>query len=416
MLALVFIVLLLLTGLNYYLGRSIFYPAFAYCATWTLALFCLLASGSMFFPLSADTLSIFMWGAVAFTLGSAAGKIPRINASPQPKEPSGVISISIFALVLAFPFYVPWIISLIAENSEEFFLTAARHSLVEIASNGPSQFTPQYVFFMTLLFLAPILALLAWMERKGHTKRALLAVMIAFAYHALTGARSALIQLLLSLLCAEWLTLKKLKLKMLVAVVLLSITIFGSLALFVHGSNPSDELIGYIGGPLVAYDRVVREPKSVPHNLTAASFFLERASRLGLKVDPPSRESAFVATGPNREDNVFTIYFAYINVGMVVGCLLLFWEAFLLCLIYRSAVQGSKIAIAVYSLFFSYIAMTTFSDWLLGTLDASLKLTLLTAAFYYFLPIKARFGRFIHAIALDRSSLPGSEAGPQPNS
>lgn len=402
MLTLVFTVLLLLTALNFYLGKSIFYPAFAYCAAWTIALFCLLVSGSMFFSLSAETLSIFMWGAIAFTLGCSAGTFPQIKSSPQPKEPKGVITVCIFALVVAFPFYVPWIISLIAENSEEFFLTAARKSLVEMASNGPSQFTPQYVFFMTVLFLAPILALLAWMERKGHTKRAVLAVAVAFSYHALTGARSALIQLLLSLLCAEWLTVKKLKLKMLTAVFLLAVTIFGSLAVLVHGSNAFDELLGYIGGPLVAYDRVVRDPQIVPHNLTAASFFLERASRAGLPVDPPSRESKFVATGKNREDNVFTIYFAYINVGMVVGCLLLFWEAFLLCLIYRSAVQGSKIAIAVYSLFFSYIVMTTFSDWLLGTLDASLKLTFLTAAFYYFAPLKARFGRFIHRAAQDR--------------
>jgi len=403
MLLLVFIVLLLLAALNLYLGKSIFYPAFVYCATWTLALFCLLVSGNMFFALSSDTLAIFMWGAVAFTLGCAVGQFPKITPSTQPREPRKIIGICIIVLILAFPFYLQWLMGLVADNPDKLFLSAARDSLVEIAGDADMH-TWQYAVFTTLLFLAPILAIFAWMERKGRIKRAVLAVGIAFVYHVLTGARSAMIQLLLALLCAEWLIVGKLKIKVFAFVGILAIVLFGLFAVIVHGSNAKDELIGYIGGPLVAYDRVVREPTIVPHNLTAASAFLERAYRLGADIKPPSRDSAFVATGPHREDNVFTIYFAYINVGMFIGCILLFWEAFLLCLIYRSALSGSKIAIAVYSLLFSYIAMTTFSDWLLGTLEASVKLACLTAAFYYFLPIKARFGAFLHRVAGGRTT------------
>jgi oligosaccharide repeat unit polymerase len=402
MLLLVFTVLLLLSALNFYLGKSIFYPAFVYCATWTLALFCLLSSGNMFFALSADTLAIFMWGAVTFTIGCALGQFPKVNSSPQPREPHNIIGICLFALVLAFPFYLHWLVGLIADNPDKLFLSAARDSLVEIAGDAEMH-PPQYVIFTTLLFFAPILAIFSWMERKGRMKRALLAIGLAFVYHVLTGARSAMIQLLLALLCVEWLTVGKLKIKVFAAVGVLAVLFFGLFAVIVHGSNAKDELIGYIGGPLVAYDRVVREPQIVPHNLTAASAFLERAYKLGADIKQPSRESAFIATGPNREDNVFTIYFAYINVGMVIGCILLFWEAFVLCLIYRSAVQGSKIAIAVYSLLFSYIAMTTFSDWLLGTLEASVKLACLTAAFYYFLPLKARLGNFLRRASLTAS-------------
>jgi oligosaccharide repeat unit polymerase len=402
MLALVFTALFLLTAFNYYFGRSVFYPAFVFCAAWTLALLCLLVSGDMFFPLSAETLSIYIWGAFAFSVGSAVAKsVPFSPSLPKRAQPNKIFSLVLAALLVAFPFFVQWMVGLAANHPAEFFLQSARTSFVELMGEGPEKYNPQYHFFVNLLSIAPMFALIAWAERKGHTKRSVLIVVMVIAYHITTGARSSVIQLLLGLLCIEWLVAGRLKFKTLATIGVSILVIFGALATIVHEQKGGGftELVGYIGGPPVAFDRVVRDPRIVPHNLTAASFFIENASKLGIKVDVPPRTADFVPTGPDRNDNVFTIYFGYIDVGMWLGCFLVAVQAFLITLIYRTALSKNKIAMVVYAYLFSCVALTTFSDWIMGTLNISLKLFALAWLLYAFPIAKARFARNLHESA-----------------
>jgi oligosaccharide repeat unit polymerase len=412
MILLAFTALLLLTALNYYLGRSFFYPAFVFCATWTLSLFCLLVSGSMFFPLAPETLFIFMCGAFSFTIGCAAGKFFPLEIRPPGKqfEPKKIISLLITLLVVSFPFYLVWLLGMVADHPADFFLQSTRDSFVELVDMGPEKYTPQYVFFINLLGLASLVAIVAWLERKGRNKRAFLAAIIAILYFVSTGGRSTVIQLLLSLLCIEWLMVRRLRFKTVAAVATLILLIFGTLAVLVHTKSDEmtlgervsvalNEFVGYTGGPLVAFDRVVREPNIVPHTPNAAVFFIETANKLGMKVEVPAHQTEFVHTGPDRRDNVFTIYFHYFDAGMPIAFFLIAVQAFLLGLAYRFALDRNKIAVMIYAYLFPCVAMTTFVDWLTATINPLLKMIAFAWFLYSFPPLKSRFARFIHGAA-----------------
>lgn len=407
MLIIVFTALFLLAALNYYLGRSFFYPAFAYCAAWTIAVLCLLFSGDMFFPLSPETLSIFMWGAAAFSFGSAVGKAIPLSVRPsQSFPPQKALNIAVTVFVLAFPFYLLWLVGLAADHPRELFLQSTRQSFIELIEMGPEKFTLKYVFFINLLTTTTMIAMIAWAEKKGHMKRAPIAVIVSVLYYLLTGGRSSIIQLLLALICIEWMTTKALRWKPMLISAACALLVFGIVASIVHPSGEdlsvsekasaaSTEFIGYIGGPLVAFDRVVRQPNAIKHTPNAAAFFVETAAKIFPSIEVPSRLSQFVQTGPDRQDNVFTIYFAYLDAGMPLACLLIAVQAFFLTLIYSFALAGNKTAIVMYAALLSCIAFSTFSDFLTGSINVMLKTYFCCWLFYSFPSAKARFGRMM---------------------
>jgi oligosaccharide repeat unit polymerase len=410
MLALVFIALFLLTALNYYLGRSFFYPAFVYCAAWTLALLCLLVSGDMFFPLSGETLSLFMWGAVAFTLGGAAVKFVPIPLSPpQHREPKGMLTLIVAIFVAAFPFYVLWLFEVIADKPGILFLPSVREYFVTVT---PAEYTWKFKFFINILTSTFLVALVAWNSKAGHRKRAIIAVIAAALYSLLTGGRATTIQIVLSVLCIEWLQNKRLRLRALLAVVVCSALVFGvagSLkntsaddSISEKASAMGKEFVGYVGGPLVAFDRVLRQPNVVPHYPKASAYFVETAAKLFSDIDIPPRIAEFVPTGPDRKDNVYTIYFSYFDTGALVTCFLVGVEAFLLSVLYRFALAGGQTAVVMYAAFFGCIAFSTFNDIAAANVATLLRTYLACWLFYSFPLAKAKFGRFIRASAQDR--------------
>ena len=208
MLALTLAALSLLTVANYLVGRSLFYPALVFCAAWTLALFCLLVSGDMFFSLSSETLSIYLWGAVAFSVGSAAGKFVPLSISAVPRrDPKSALTLIVILFVVAFPFYLLWLFQVVAEKPGVLFLSSIRDYFVSIT---PEEYTWKFTFFVNILTSTFMVAMIAWASKNRHKKRAIIALIMAVLYSLLTGGRATVIQLLISILCIESLVNKRL--------------------------------------------------------------------------------------------------------------------------------------------------------------------------------------------------------------
>jgi oligosaccharide repeat unit polymerase len=410
MLTLIFSGLFLLTAFNYYLGRSVFYPAFVFCAVWTVALFCLLVSGDMFFQVSHETLTIFMCGAIAFTVGGAAGKcVPIPPSHAQHREPKIVLTLIVTIFVVAFPFYVLWLFEVIADKPGILFLPSVREYFINIT---PEEYTWKFKLFINILTSAFFVALIAWNSKEGHKKRAVIAVTMAALYSLLTGGRATTVQIAISMLCIEWLQSRKLRLKALVAVAVFSALVFsisGALkntntenSISEKGSAMGTEFIGYIGGPLVAFDQVVRHPNIIPHYPNAAAYFYETAAKFSRRVTVPPQIAEFVPTGPDRRDNVYTIYFSYFDTGPLATCFLVAVEAFVLSILYRFALAGGQTAIVMYSALFGCLAFATFNDIAAANVAALLRAYVVCWLFYSFPLAKARFGRFIRASAQGR--------------
>jgi oligosaccharide repeat unit polymerase len=409
MLGLVLIALFLLTVLNYYLGRSFFYPASIFCAAWTLALFCLLVSGNMFFTLSAETLAIFLCGAVAFSIGSGMGRFVPVPISRAPRrEPRGVLTFIVTVFVLAFPFYLLWLFEVIADKPGILFLSSIREYFITVT---PAEYTWKFTFFINILTSTFLIALIAWNAKNGHRKRAIIAAVVAALYSLLTGGRATTIQLVLSMLCIEWLINKKLRFKPLLATAACFALVFGVMGSLKNtGANDSisekatamsKEFVGYIGGPLVAFDRVVRQPNLIPHYPKASAFFVEAAAKLFPSIVVPPRVAEFVNTGPDRKDNVYTIYFSYFDTGFFVTCILLAIESFLLTIVYRFALAGGQTAIVIYAFLFGCIAFSTFEDFIAANVAILLRTYIACWMFYSFPFVATRVARRMHVAAND---------------
>lgn len=380
--------LLLLTLINFIVAeKSPFHPAVAYSGIWTFSLVCIFMAGDTYYPLSDDTLMIVLYGALAFSLGAICGKYILVpQGSLAHRAPQPLITVFVVALLAAFPFYVIWLFKLIVGHPREYFLASSRAAFIELMEMGPEKYTLDYIFFINALALVSMVALVAWAEREKAKKRAAIALALAFAYHIPTGARAAIVQLILSILCVHWLIHRRLKWRTLAIAFAAILAVFVSIAIIVHivglqtTTSASEnvhagftEFLDYAAGPLVAFDRVVREPWVVPHTRTAWSFFVDTASKLGMKVDVPTGLPEFIQTGPDTRQNVHTLYFDYLDVGWPFAFFLIFLQGAALGIIYKLAMEGSKQWVVVYGFLFSCIVLTVFDDTLMGPLNAILK-------------------------------------------
>src|SRR5258708_24444374 len=79
----------LLAFANYRIGgKAAFYPPVAFCGVWCAALGLCWVAGGFFYPVSAETLAIFLCGCVAFSIGSWLAFLHPA----KPPAPAGWIS------------------------------------------------------------------------------------------------------------------------------------------------------------------------------------------------------------------------------------------------------------------------------------------------------------------------------------
>src|SRR5713101_8222167 len=280
-------------------GKALFYPPVVLCSVWAADLVLVWLAGDFFYPLSPETLVIFLCGCLVFSLGSwlvflwPQGNPAKIH--PLPKSSNWILNLLVLVIVVAVPFCYRWITGFSSEYSSNLLL-AARAALLDPASEvgtGP-------IVFSNLASLSMMVAMIVFYEYERGKKRSWIAIVSALTLNLLTGGRSGIVALVSALVCIDWTRTRRIRWKLLVAMFLIFVISFSVIAIYgLKGEARPDAPLSenivpvvqgfvlYAAGGLIAFDQVMREPDIIPHNWNINRFFLQTMNKLGARFEVP---------------------------------------------------------------------------------------------------------------------------------
>jgi oligosaccharide repeat unit polymerase len=398
MIVLSVLTLCLLAALNYRLnGKSLFHPAVVFCIVWAFDLFVVWAVGRFFFPLSAESLLVFTFGALMFSVGAHIAK--ALPAHPrQPAEPNKTITRLLWVLAILFPFFIRWILQVAGEKADSPLLMALRIGLVDM--EGESLVL---TMFGTLIQVGIIIALIAYREKQGHSRRAWLAIALCLVMNVLTGTKGGPLAVVMGLMYINWLNTRKVRSKVVITVCLVFALIFTAVEYTVHQADSSEHIAEnaalYISGGIVALDQVLQHPHLAPLANPVYDIFMRVLKRIGYHVEVVSAHGyQYVSIGPDGlMNNTYTIYGSWINLGAFAMVAAMLVVGFTSGLAYRRALFGGKVSAIFYAVYFPALFFSPFHDY--TTTFIWLFLVLFLSWCVYYLPLKlARLREFTSSV------------------
>jgi len=396
MLLLTILILSTLTAVNYRIGRGLLlFPPTVFCLFWTLDLILVWLAGNFFYPLSSESLVFFICGAFIFSCGAWLALVCPLNKlssdSALPKSSNRPLSVLTALIVVSVPFCYYWIVGFSAGLGSNLLLSARRALIEEM--DEPDAATS---LFNNIVGLSMMVALLAFHERAKGGKRSFLAIVASLALNLLSGGRSGIVALLIGLFCIDWIKTRRIRWKPLAAIALTFVLAFGMMAVYLQkGDARTDAPIAenavpvlngfvlYAAGGLVAFDRVLRQPNIVPHNWQINRFFLQTMNKIGGRFVVPALAADYVTVGPDYLlTNVYTFYFAYIDLGPVGMMSVISFISFIITIFYRRAIGGSRVSTLLFSALLGGLILSVFNESLLFNLNFLLKLWLFSWLFY----------------------------------
>jgi oligosaccharide repeat unit polymerase len=372
-------------------GKTPLFPPLVYCAVWAFGLLLLLCSGRYFYPLRPQTIFIFVCGAFAFSLGSwAAAFLPERIHPPQPIVPEAsnrILNFLIAIVVIGAPFFYRWLTGLVADQTVTgSFLFLARSATEEVLRKGWA-----VSIFGTLTELSRIVAMMAFYDRDGHPKRAIFTVVLAFVMSAMWGQKYGPLTLAVALFCIDTMQTKRLRWKTFLSVAGVAFVISFALLYYLQ-RDPGDAIpsvlrliVLYAVGGLVGFDRILRNPSLVPQELNPIHiYYLRIVQKLGGHVVIPET-AGFISVGPNSLiDNVFTVYWSYMDLGLIGVFGFTAAAGFLITLVYKRAIHGRRGAVMIYCVLLFGILFSMFNEVLFSVLYLMLKVWVFSWLVYAF--------------------------------
>jgi len=217
--------------LNAAVTRTILFPATLFSAVWAVSLFGLLISGRDFYPISLETLTVFLIGAIALSIGGIFGlmvaeafrwKHEAATDYGRQRSVNRILNISFAAVLIGFPFYVQEMMNLAKSTELEIFVYQVRGEIVEAGRKG-------FSVINNLPVLANLVAIAAWYERDDgawNRWRAYLCVIVTLAYGFLSGSKGVGVVLLLALFFVSSIQAQRVSFKAVLTAMSLLITVF----------------------------------------------------------------------------------------------------------------------------------------------------------------------------------------------
>jgi len=231
-----------------------------------------------------------------------------------------------------------------------------------------------FIIFGTLIDLSFIIALVAFYEREGHPKRALLAITLSLGMGILLGQKVGPLSLVVGLICIDWIKTRRINWKFVTVMLVIFVAATVTIEFYVHlgGDSLQDKMVPifqnfvlYASGGIVGFDRVVREPNIVPGINPIYVTYLRILRRLGGHVEIPE-VADFISIGPHSlTNNVYTMYWEYLFLGYFGAILFTGLIGLLLTLIYKRALQGGRFCILLYAVLFRGVVFSPFTDYFL---------------------------------------------------
>jgi oligosaccharide repeat unit polymerase len=362
------IAFIVLLKLNHIVYKSILAPVMLFVGLWTVTLATLALCGDLFFPLSALTLLIYLVGAVSFSVGGMLALATGVRSSRRPLvvlsyERHHYCRVALDVLfvfcICGLPFFVHKMLDPVGGWANSSALLEARRSAVESTAR-----TSAFSAVNNLAVLSRFVAFGLFFENDGSKARkwrAYVSLLPAIAYGSLSGSKGPAVTILLTAAFITWLKLGKVRFKSAAAIAVVCVALFSAGLLLINyayiefssasqaGTRLAWEVPSYwLGGP-VAFDQVVKDPRSVPSSQPIDSFFVEIADNFGAEVETVSPHAQFTTISSNlisSTANVYTIYFSYYKdygwFGMV-GLMTI--AGFCLTLLYQSAVRMGPVSV-----------------------------------------------------------------------
>jgi oligosaccharide repeat unit polymerase len=394
----------LLLLLLYLISRSLLFPAVVFVGMWALTLGVLALLQDSFYPVSLQTLAIYLVGAVAF----AAGCVLVLGGTPRFARYEGtearrnialtLLDVAFFAAIVGFPFFVRYVTEPIGGVQAPNLLALIRFMNLETAGRSSG-----FSLMNNLPLLARFVAFGMVLENDGtpgRRWRAYLAAILAILYGLFTGSKAVLISILVVAFFIDAMKKGKLNLRrtVAVAVILLLLFAFGLLLVnywwLTNYSTLADlapdvawttELYWLSG--VVAFDQVVQHPGVMESRQNVGRIFVETANSFGAKLYLPDLNAAFTTVSPRQDVadmNVYTIYFSYFKDpgwwGMIALMLLVGAAS---TLVYKLALAKWPIALVMYGLVAEAAILSFHGEHYFFGLNQFVKVILFFAVIYH---------------------------------
>jgi oligosaccharide repeat unit polymerase len=150
----------------------------------------------------------------------------------------------------------------------------------------------------------------------------------------------------------------------------------------------------YGSGGLVGFDRVVRQPNIVPQFNPIYVTILRIIRRLGGQADIPE-VADFVNIGPDGfQDNVYTMFWSYLDFGYIGMLLTVAVLGFIVALIYKRALAKSHMFVFLYATLLFSVVFSIFTEYFVSMSYYLLKVCLISWLVYRLPERWAQFRRF----------------------
>jgi oligosaccharide repeat unit polymerase len=261
-------------------------------------------------------------------------------------------------------------------------------------------------FYENIATFAMAVAAIAFLE--NGRKRKVLALLTGVLMTLLSGSRYAIATLMLSAFFLDWIRQGKVRWRLIIPGVTAFIIFFGVMAIYLgHGETSSEgslvenaipalKLVGsYTSGGTIAFDRVIRNPGTVPHTWQIDRAVLLVLNKFGAHFDVPVINAEYVTIGKDGMlQNVYTMYFAYYDWGIAGMMLLTGVVGFYTTWLFRRALAGHRIAAVLCAYFVAECILGIFNENFFLGLNYIVKLAALSWVVYSLPVYWRRFRQF----------------------
>jgi oligosaccharide repeat unit polymerase len=413
-LTLMFLVIsiLLMAGLaavNYRISRSLLYPPALLASTWAVLLLLLLASGDMYYPISGQTMIVYLAGAAAFSVGAASPMIffaQSFKKAPPPLlwKPGGmVLTGGLILLITALPLFWDHIQSFDYSSSSEDFWRSVRVESIARSDDWSGKTLLSFLWegCSVLAVLLAATAVAGNEKSRYGRMRMILLILTASLYGMMSGTSAGAVTLMVGLIGIDAIRHRRLRTSVIAVGLTVAIGSFALIAaLLSKGTTEADasisenlaglvELVGvYTLGGVVAFDAVVQYPGSIPPVWSIWRNLQLTANKFGADFEVPSIHAQYTDISNTYDGNVYTMYFSYYpDYGLIGVCVIMAILGALLTVIYQKANCGNPRALVLYAFVFSGIVLSGFSEYFFLGGNFWVKAILYVMLAYRFLPV-----------------------------
>lgn len=402
----------LLLGINIRVTKSNLSPAALFVEVWLFTLIGLFLAGNTFFEVSLKALSIYLVGALFFSigaiLGQSAGALRRSPVHPQRvrRESYGAfhyrfLDALLIILLVALPFYWRYIQNQFGVSGGDLILAQIRMQAVQLSGKAQS-----FSILNNFPIIASFVVAALYYDNGGTASRRwryYLAFTLVAIYGSLEGSKKPVVVLILTVFLIASIREGAVRWFRALTVLCAGTVLFSAGLIFVNFAYMRTPINvdsirmtvateeAYWLGSLIAFNQIAVDPFSMESTQRVDKFFLETADSLGAHFYVPSQHAAYTDISTSQNTNTYTIYFTYYkDYGWTGTAAFMLIIGFASGRIYNMAKSGEAIPVLMYAMVATAILFSIEYEGFLTGLNGYVKALLFFGFIYKILPVLQR--------------------------